>query len=116
MNHKELLKDAVGIVEATDYEKYVLWEKWHSRIQWDEHSKGMLVRIKEDDPTYISLWADTLGGRKVIFWHATSLRVDFAAIDEWFQKQLPHLNRYQTDAQNFHIIVHDIERMNRDAD
>lgn len=108
-NVLEFIKPCVGMIEATNSEKNLLWEKYHESVEWKSGSAGYIVNIATllDRPISLSLWVDTINGKPILFYHGVSSLVDHDLIMEWLEKNMPEevfINR--TDASNFHIILH----------
>lgn len=125
-DYKEYLKDVVGSVEATNYEKHSLWIEYstdaakhgwgtkdHIRFEWISAREGWLPRVGMigDRPVCISTLIEEVDGKKLLFWHATSELVDYQMIENWLKEHLPpaafrgdgYLNR--TDPTNFSNIL-----------
>ncbi len=98
----------MGIIEATDFEKFCLWERWNPRmdIEWKDESLGYFANLGKvaDMPVCLSLWIAYINGKKVLFWDATSQVVDYRMIEAWFEKHLKDVKK--TDANNAHIVLH----------
>lgn len=117
----KFLEDVQGMVEATSFEKYCLWKDYHESYQWIEGRAGFGQTVgyfsvdvdgeEEKYPVVISLLIDVVNVKKILFYEATSVIVDWNAIDAWFKKHMPksafladgRLNK--TDAMNFHNII-----------
>lgn len=111
------LSDVIGVVEATSYEKLMLWSENRGRDNpktWEEGRIGFgeTVGHLDDMPVCISVLVDRVDGHKILFLEATSRVVDHRMIDVWLAEHLPpsafrddeheHVNR--TDSMNFHNI------------
>lgn len=112
---QEFLKDTFAYVEANYFEYQTLWEKWFhesKRVTWEANLSGFLPTVAKYDnrPVCISILYAYINGKKVLFYHATSQMVFYPAIEAWLKKYLPDI--IHSDAQNFHNIVHSIEREN----
>jgi len=112
----EFLKGVAGVCEATRCEQSHIWERWHERLEWKDNPMGYgeTVGHLADMPVHISLTTAVIGGRKILFWHATSQVVDHRMIDKWLNENLPvtafrdgdpRKGIFRTDATNFHIIA-----------
>lgn len=111
--HK-FLDGVIGIVEASMFEKNLLWQEYHQKHgkTWEQGVLGHseCVGKCEDCPVVISLFVDKVDGHRILFWHATSSIVNYYLIDDWFATALPKtafrddklINR--TDAGNFHNV------------
>jgi hypothetical protein len=105
-NVKDYIKGVEYIVEATRFEMHALYDKWHNKVTWKEHLDGYLAYAGYIDGKSVcfSISADTINGKKILFWHDTSVIVDFDMITKWFDENLPGINK--TDATNFsHAIL-----------
>lgn len=113
----DLMCGVIGIVEATRFEEHCLWRDSDTRSatshgEWVESGWGLLQTVGwlDSRPICISLGTATVGGHKVLFWHATSQVVDYVLIDRWFEEMLPQSARRpdglpnRTDAMNFHNV------------
>lgn len=101
-----------GLVEATDFERDCLWEKYHDKsgYDWQDDGNGYLITVgetvaKNDEPSlpisFTVLFA-TIKGQRIAFWSDCSRIVDHDLISEWFKVNVP--NARKTNAQNFHNI------------
>jgi hypothetical protein len=116
----KLLDGVVGAVEATSYEKHMLWQEYASealryraggpdhrlRYSWKEGLSGLGHGVGEIDgrPVVISLLVDIVGGHRILFWHATSVMVDYDLIGKWLDAVLP--DRRNSDPMNFSNLFH----------
>lgn len=113
MNQYEgLLKDVVGVCEATSFEKLCLWQEYKSESDWIDFIGGYGVTVGRlhGHPVVISITAATINGRKILFIEDTSRVVDHAIIEDWLNANLPKsawngefYNR--SDAMNFHNLL-----------
>lgn len=112
-------KDTYFLIEATDFEHQILWERNQARllsdpktgVQWDEDSMGINQGIREikigkkTEQVFISVRWAKLNGLRVCFWHPSSQVVHHGMIEKWFKKHcLPtHDNGRESsvDAVNF---------------
>lgn len=116
----EYLNGVEGLVEANSYEKHCLWlhyakdaDKYggfgETRFDWQERTAGygFTVGTVADKPVHLSLMVNTVNGKRLLFWYATSQMVDHQMIDDWLDNNMPpsarradgYLNR--TDATGF---------------
>jgi hypothetical protein len=113
---KKFLAGVVGVIEATSFEKFCIWEKCHKRGDDWKQGDGIGETIGEIDgrPVHLSLLVDTVNSQRILFWHATSTVVDHKMIEDWLKKTLPVTafedndprNRMnKTDANNWHIVI-----------
>lgn len=94
-----------GVVEATSFERGCLWER-HQKRGWVSETLGYGVEVGSigEDPIFISILTARVGGKKILFYEATSLVVDHAQVNLWLHTHLPN-GTPRTDAQNFHTIL-----------
>lgn len=104
-NFEEFMKDIVGVVEATDFERHMLWLSYakeavefghgfheNSKFPWVQNTVGRMVIVGwvgDHRPIWISLSTDVVNGQKLLFWHATSPIVDYDKCDQWLKENLP---------------------------
>jgi hypothetical protein len=111
----DFLKDAIGFVEANDFEVHSLWlynkELVQEPLSWIENSSGRFVEIGSfgGKPVCLSLRSAVVDGQKVIFYEAVSLVVHHDIVKGWITKWAPKSARFEglvnkTDAANFHNI------------
>lgn len=111
---KKFLENIHGAVEATSFERMCLWERNRDRAkrEWVENLSGIGKNVGEfsGSPVFISLLTAMIDGKKILFYEATSVVVNWDIIEKWLQDNLPksafrkdgRLNK--TDAMNFHNI------------
>lgn len=99
--NRDLFDGVVAIVEITKYEERMLWKEYRERVpdgewiqslgEWFQSLSGPLVTVGQVNgrPVCISLFVNTIGGKKVVFYEATSVMVDHDMIDHWFLDHLP---------------------------
>lgn len=117
---KEFLADVDGVVEATNTEKTHLWMvNKHSLYgqkprEWKEllSGYGTIVGYLAEMPVFISLLKDTIDGKNILFWFATSQVVDYRMIEQWMEENIPERARKdgrinQVDAGNFNNVFRD---------
>ena len=123
------LKATVCSVECTHFEQHCLWQQWvkdatpENRIIWQEILDGWLpcvgaINVKNEQgldvmrPIHISTTWAFINGAPVLFWHPTSIVVEYDIIENWLKDKMPQVYRDSqscaTGAQNFHIIIHRI--------
>lgn len=116
----KLLDGVVGAVEATSYEKHMLWQEYAQealklreggpdrriRYPWKEGLSGLGHGVGEidDRPVCLSLLVDTIASHRILFWHCTSQVVDYVMIENWLDKVLP--DRKNGDPMNFCNLLH----------
>lgn len=111
----KFLEGVVGVVEATNCEKHMLWaeNRRHEKPRkWIENLSGYGATVGSlaDMPVCISLLTAEVDGQKLLFTHPTSMVVDHRLIDQWLKDELPetamrpdgYVN--STDATNFHVM------------
>jgi hypothetical protein len=115
----EFIQDVIAVVEATSFEQHQLWRDWHQYPRYDNtlsFKQGCVGRIREiggidDRPIVICMFVNEWGGRRVLFYEATSTLVDHKMIADWFNGVLPDVPR--VDADNFHRVVNRIKELNK---
>lgn len=118
----DLLHDAVFVVEASSFERQVLWERWAkeakglrgvptegARVAWIDQSRGWLVTVANlrKRPVCISIFGALVNDCAVLFYEATSEVVDWKKIKDWFRDRCWPMwdsgtRRAHCDAMNFH--------------
>jgi hypothetical protein len=101
---KEFLADIEGHVEATSSERLWLWSENHKTRSWQDAGYGYGVTVGHLDglPVVLLILKATVDGMVILFWHPTSMVVDYRQIEAWFKEHLPEAAK--TDAMNFHNI------------
>lgn len=109
-----------GLVEATDFERHALWERyWSRRMDWDSdgigygHQIGELYTSLEPDtsevalpkarPIFLTFMFATIKGKRICFWNASSQLVDHQMVEEWLKTNLRY--EVKTDANNFSHVL-----------
>ncbi len=120
----ELFKDVVFLVEATAYERHVLWNDYYNKPKyeifvrdWKQICMGRVVQIGTCNkrPVCVDISWAILDGKKVMFYYGISQVVDWEMIDKWmrhFSKGIKWDNGTRwahCDAMNFH---HCLDRIN----
>lgn len=122
-------QDAVGILFANSFEKMTLWKEYspqwnkESKHTWNDFNWGQLRTVgyisnNKNRPVCISVGAFKLNGRVILTVEDTSRWVDHTMIKDWLVKNWPHLNvprDHHIDPMNFHILVHHIADLNKEA-
>jgi len=95
LSAEERLKQTFYLVEATHHEQFCLWNRWAKdsqdckglHLRW-EQSNGYLVTIGTSGkrPIVVGMHWDIIEDHPVCFWEPTSELVDYALIEEWFDK------------------------------
>lgn len=101
---EEALTNTEYVVEATRFEQSTLWEKYHGMINWKDHLGGWLptVGFYHNKPICISTFFTTINGVLVLFWHDTSLVVNFELIEQYLEDKC-HKARSFDDVNNFNL-------------
>lgn len=105
MEREQILENVDGIVEATRREKSQLCAEYKLMgYPWVENLSGIGVTVGHlgNRPIAISLIADVVRGKKILFWEPTSVLVDHDMIDKWFDDHVDCSNT--ADADNFHNV------------
>jgi len=107
-------KETVYRVEATRFEKSVLWRSHsneavkhklstadhpHLVVDWVQITSGygLTVGWIEDRSVHVSFeWAN-INDKLVMFWEPTSFLVDYDIIDKWFEVEMPHVEKCEAD-------------------
>lgn len=107
-------------VEATDFERNTLWERYskeglpfnpsrpEARVSWDEGREGGWLATTGElagMPVTISLSFATVAGKLVLFYHAASQVVDHRMVEAWLTAHVPAYARgcrSRSDATNFY--------------
>lgn len=115
----EDLKDTFFAVEATSFEKQLLWERWHESIPMEQDGSGFGRQVGEIGgmPTMVMLYRFNIWGKWVVFYEGTSQVVDHRLVEGWIKKNvLAHTPGWDgrargchCDAQNFHLCVEALE-------
>lgn len=117
----KFLDGVVGVVEADNYAKHMLWmenhykavELDHRKLDWKSDQMGMMEKVGEiaGMPVCISLFKAEIDGQAILFVDPCSMVVDHRLIDAWYKQTLPKSafreNGYvnKTDAMNFHNVL-----------
>lgn len=119
----QLLAKTAFVVEATDFERFCLWQARHHRLKWSDQPFGFSVTVAQvlGMPVVVSLTFMRVEGQLVLFYEATSQVVDHREVEAWLEKNVPVLcpnregRRSRTDANNFHICEHALADLNQRA-
>jgi hypothetical protein len=113
------LKETMFIVEATSFERHMLWETNHTKVKWEQIYDGWLVTVGklDDRPCCIDTSWARINGQLVMFYEQCSQVTDCLQTDAWLDD---HFNgtwdnghrRARTDAQNFHLCLNAIRDAN----
>jgi hypothetical protein len=99
-------------VEANSYESLCIWEQFNEKCTWVQHTRGAMRQIGElaGRPIWVTLFWNTINGKKVLFYEATSQVVDYEMVENWIRKNALNEHGIRTDAMNFHIIWHEVNK------
>jgi hypothetical protein len=120
---QELLVATKFAVEATGFERHMLWRDHHERISWEGNPAGYGVQLGliGDMPVMLSATFQAIEGHVVLFYHPTSQLVDHRMIDAWLNENV--LAKWdkgtriaQTDAMNFSHCLHALAELNAPAE
>lgn len=127
------LDNVVAAVEADMFTQQQLWQAWaddvppqfrtdsttKNRVPWKQQSLGTLETLTYIDvgpdlggkmPVCLSLMWVSIAGNRVLFYDQCSMITHSALTRRWLDENLPH-DYCHSDAQNFHIVVHHIQRI-----
>jgi hypothetical protein len=92
---EECLAGVDLVVEATRFEELCLWEKWNTKVKWKQDMGVWLPTVGEleDRPVVISCMFSTIGDKFVLFYHPTSVVVDYKQIEDYLKKMCPVVNK-----------------------
>ena len=90
---KEIFSKTVFLVEATDFERHALWEKWHDEFGiWTQASEGDMQTIgyvtvqNKIKPIVLSFLRTFISGHQVMFYYPSSQSVDYEVVDKWIKR------------------------------
>lgn len=102
------------LVEATNFEQFILRQQNSDGIEWTEdlipgeaRTVGYIQVGPGPDgkcPIVVTLTWAILNEHRICFWDATSRMVDHHRIDTYFNRYLPGVRR--VSAGNFHVAFH----------
>lgn len=99
----KLVEGSTAAVEATSCEYMSIWERvtTTSKLTWESDGMGLLCTIGKlgDRPVCVSIRSAVVDGKKIIFYHATSIVVDHDMVRNWID--LVMSNPKHSDATNF---------------
>lgn len=111
--NQEKINETMFLVEADDFSRLALWEKFNTRLDWKEDIRGFWTEIRTIDhrPICVSIFWAVIDGQRVAFYYGTSQLVDHEMIENWIKKTfnypLAHCN-----AMNFHLCLDAINEAN----
>lgn len=121
---RKFLEGVVGCVEANNFEYHALWGKysteseceWPTKYTWESNPSGMGAEVGKIDnrSVFLSLRTANVNGKKILFYEATSVLVDWDMIEKWLNKNLDghafrddgQLNK--TDADGFNCLMYSL--------
>ena len=115
----EFFTDVYGVIEASREEYSYLYRtlKNSENFTVTENLSGVTVVVGTlmDRPICISIWNMTVNGKKVIMWEPTSMLVDYAMIEEWWDGNWPDKayrdngsRKNRSDASNAFNVFHSL--------
>lgn len=103
---KEYMAGAIGLVEATSFERMCLWRSHTANpyAEWNDKGTGFghTVAFYNSRPIFVSLLTTTIDEHKVLFYEVTSRLVDYELVTKWFKRELPNIPK--VNASNFYNI------------
>ena len=106
---KKQIADTEYFVEATDFERFSLWEKFaddsadfstYDKVKWEQVCVGsmfQLGKLAKMPVTFLLTWAK-INGHLVAFWESPSMVTDGRMVEVFLNK----LKKPTTNANNFH--------------
>lgn len=127
MEQEYKLERTQFFVEATDSERFFLWEENHEKVEWEEDNMGFYrlvgtVKSELDNyetllPVYVNFSFAKIGGKYICFYYGTSRGIDHDMIENYIEKYPVKWDggtrRAMTDSMNFHHCLDFIENENR---
>lgn len=104
------LDDVQYFVEANDFERHALWNKWNEKVKWEQINEGFggnVGMVAGVHQIHVSFIFAKIARKLVCFYHPTSQIVDHRVVKDYITK---YAGDRMTDAQNFHTCVHWCER------
>jgi len=99
-------------VEASDYERFRLWQEFHSQAKcWEQETRGSMITVGHISgrPICVQLSWNAINGKRVLFYNASSQLVDWVMIEEWLVDNALTPGHTKTDASNFHLVFHQLQ-------
>lgn len=105
------LDGVVGVIEATDCEKFFIWQEFtqNQKRVWESSGHGLMCGVGEinDMPVTLSFMTATLDGHKMLFYHSPSQVVDHRMVRTWLNENCPKSawegdRLRHADATNYH--------------
>lgn len=113
--YTDTMNKAEFFVEANSNEVLNLWSEYKDKLHWQQGRAGFWQKIgtvggDENKPVCVSFNFDTLNGKLICFYDATSRFVDTKMIEDYiksFNKKYDNGTRWALiDAMNFHHVYH----------
>jgi len=114
LSGEEKLKSSVFFIEATGYERLMIWKEYHEKVMWEEDREGFWTQVGQigkNKPVCASFCFAEILGQRICFYEPTSRYVDHEMIEKYIEKtchpkKWDHNSRRAfTNAMNFHIAV-----------
>lgn len=85
---KALLTLTEFIVEANDFERGYLWERYSPHCDWKDETMGASVVVGEFGgmPVNVTMFWSLLNGHRVMFYDAVSAVVDHRMVEKWLDE------------------------------
>lgn len=112
----EYVKDAIYFVEADSYARTMIWvdyskddNRYNSKY-WKQNNQGFYCTVGElmGRPIVVELFQYHVNGKKIIMYSATSQLVDYAIIEEFFEKHFEVYKNGQRKMTNSLNVFHAI--------
>jgi hypothetical protein len=110
----EEFRDIVSVCEATSFEQFLLWQKYHKLLPWEQILTGRMYKAgeirsgKKRFPITVCLAFAKIRGKRICFYEAVSMVVHHDTVEKSIQKYLcPPDGRIQK-ADGFHGVLADI--------
>ena len=120
---QELLSATKFAVEATGFERHMLWRDNQHRMSWEGHPAGYGIELGKvgDMPVMLSATFQAIDGHVVLFYHPTSQMVDHRMIEAWLNENVPakwdkDTRIARTNAMNFSHCLHALAELNAVAE
>jgi hypothetical protein len=96
---EEILPMVDQFVEATSFERHILWERFNELYDWVECEQLLGMEVGPHD-TYVTFWLTTINGKLVAFYEPTSAVVYWDDVKKFIRS----FGKPYTDATNYHPI------------
>lgn len=108
MSTDDFFGEARLVVEASSFEHQALWKEFADKISWKQVLHGTIPTVGhlEGKPVSVSIQFAVLEGHGVLFWHPTSVMVNYELIEAWLRDSVKKFQGENhdavfTDANNF---------------